>query len=56
MCRNKNLENLTPIYNQSNKHKNIYQNRNGKNFSDKVKISTQIINLNGGKLEPFLRN
>lgn len=25
----------------------------GKSFFDKVKISTQFINLNGGKLEPF---
>lgn len=26
----------------------------GKSFFDKVKISTQFITLNGGKLEPFL--
>lgn len=25
----------------------------GKSFFDKFKISTQFINLNGGKLEPF---
>lgn len=53
MCRKKNLENLTPIYDQPVKQiqKIFIKIAMPKSFLDEVK-STKIVSLNGGKLKP----